>query len=115
LVLTVNTLFVYGTLQDPGICRVLLGRMPESAWAALDGYVRLAVRGEAYPAMVPKTAGRVEGLVLTGLSEAEMAALDVYEGDEYRRGEVDVETDAARIRAWAYVWTGSPDRLCRRD
>ena len=107
-----NALFVYGTLRDPEICTRLLGRMPESAPALLHGHVRLAVRGEPYPAIVPDGARTVDGLLLTGLSTAELVALDGYEGDEYRRIEVSVKTDAGLARAWVYVWAGCKGRLC---
>lgn len=110
-----NALFVYGTLRNPQVCRRLLGRMPASSGAILCGYVRMGVRGAAYPAMVADASNRVDGLVLTGLSGAELAALDAYEGDEYVRIEVCVETDAGQARVWAYVWAGSRERLCGRE
>jgi gamma-glutamylcyclotransferase (GGCT)/AIG2-like uncharacterized protein YtfP len=110
-----DALFVYGTLRDPEVCTRLLGRMPQSAPARLQGFIRQAVRGEPYPAIVPEGTRSVEGLLLFGLSAPELAALDAYEGDEYGRIEVSVETDAGQARAWVYVWTGCKGRLCTGD
>jgi gamma-glutamylcyclotransferase (GGCT)/AIG2-like uncharacterized protein YtfP len=111
LVLTVARLFVYGTLLDPAVCGRLLGRAPEACDAILAGYSQRAVRGKSYPAVIPDDACRVAGLLLCGLSEGDLAALDVYEGDEYARIEVSVETDAGLARAWVYVWIGGEERL----
>lgn len=111
LVLNIHALFVYGTLRDPEVCLRLLGRMPTSSRAVLHGYARLKIRGERYPAMVPDETRNVDGLFLTGLSEAELAALDAYEDDEYERIAVVVETDTGRATAWAYAWAGRLERL----
>jgi gamma-glutamylcyclotransferase (GGCT)/AIG2-like uncharacterized protein YtfP len=104
-------LFVYGTLADPAVCTGLLGRAPRPAPAKLHGFVRYEVRGEAYPAIVAEPGGLVPGSVYADLTLEELAVLDGYEGDEYARIEVSVETDAGRARAWVYVWIGGTERL----
>lgn len=85
LVLTVDRLFVYGTLMAPLTCRGLLGRTPYCEPAELEGHERRAVRHTTYPAIVAKDGATVRGLALQELSEAELYALDEYEGDECER------------------------------
>lgn len=106
-----HRLFVYGTLAEPAVCAGLLGRIPAPATAELRGYARHAVRGEAYPAIVAKSNGLVKGIIYKDISQAELDALDAYEGDEYGRIRVFVETEADQIQAWVYVWTGRKERL----
>lgn len=106
-----HRLFVYGTLSDPAVCDALLGRIPRPAPARLNGYVRHEVRGEAYPAIVAKCEGVVRGFLYEDISQTELAALDAYEGDEYGRIGVNVETEAGWKPAWVYVWTGRAERL----
>ncbi len=106
-----HRLFVYGTLADPAVCAGLLGRVPAPAPAELRGYTRHAVRGEAYPAIVAKPNGLVKGIVYEDISQAELDALDAYEGDEYGRIRVCVETEADQIQVWVYVWAGRRERL----
>jgi gamma-glutamylcyclotransferase (GGCT)/AIG2-like uncharacterized protein YtfP len=104
-------LFAYGTLTDPEICGGLLGRMPTSIPAVLRGYARHDVRGEAYPAIVPQHGGSVRGRLYGDLSAGDLALLDAYEGDEYSRSRVEVDTGQERVTAWAYVWQADPERL----
>ena len=104
-------LFVYGTLRDPKTCGGLLGRMPQQSTARLHGFMRLAVRGEAYPAIVPCPQKSVDGLILRGLSAHELEVLDAYEGAEYRRVEVEAELETGATPAWVYVWVDEADRL----
>lgn len=106
-----HRLFVYGTLADPTICAGLLGRAPRPAPARLRGFVRREVRGETYPAIVAEPGGLVPASVYADISREELAVLDGYEGDEYARIEVAVETDAGVTRAWVYVWIGGEERL----
>ena len=106
-----HRLFVYGTLADPAVCARLLGRVPRPVPARLRGYARHEVRGEAYPAIVAKSNGLVKGLIYENISQVEVDALDTYEGDEYERIGVFVETEAGQARAWVYVWAGRAERL----
>jgi len=45
-----------------------------------QGYARFRVRGEQYPAILPQPGGSVEGMLLRGLTPAQLARLDEYEG-----------------------------------
>ena len=78
--------FFYGTLLDPELRRVVLGRpLPPGAVvpAVLRGYRRVAVAGRGYPALVPDPRARTEGVLATGLDEAMAARISYYESDDY--------------------------------
>lgn len=75
--------------------------------AVLAGYARYAVQDKTYPGMVladdPRAA--VEGVVYFDLDAADLQALDVFEGDDYRRVQVALRlTDDTTITAWTYVY-----------
>jgi len=111
LVLTMNRLFAYGTLIDPQICGDLLGRVPRSIPAILYGYVRHDVRGEVYPAIIPQAGSSVRGLLYENLSTGELALLDAYEGDEYVRSLVEVDTGQGTAMVWTYAWQSGLEKL----
>ena len=76
-------LFVYGTLQFPGIIHSLLGRVPimTPSWV-IDFEVR-ELRGESYPGMIPMSGGLAHGSLLTLETKGEWEVLNDYEDDFY--------------------------------
>lgn len=99
-------LFAYGTLQDSDILGAVLGRrLPGSAFlaASLPGFVALYYPGEVYPALVPRPGASALGLLIHGLDDADRAALDVFEGDQYRRDQALVDTAQGPIAADLYL------------
>lgn len=116
-VIAMASLFVYGTLIHPHIlARVLAGTLRRPSLedpstrrfshlrvvpALLPKYQLYRVRDQEYPALAPiETPAEVEGsqdtnvvvrgVVVSGLTDAELAALDLFEGDEYTRETVGV-------------------------
>ncbi len=96
-------LFTYGTLMYPELMAALCGRELQWRPATLLGYRRRALRGAAYPVVVSAPSERVEGRLYEGLCSAEIRRLDRYEGQEYRRESVELETDAGPVYAWCYL------------
>jgi hypothetical protein len=125
--------FFYGTLMSPAVLRrVLFGpqasdpnsttRRPLAARdALLPGFQRRRVRGADYPAIVPRAGAETRGVLVRGLTPGDVWRLDVFEGDEYARREVEVQVlpPVARVntasharrddgtetvRALTYVW-----------
>lgn len=93
-------LFIYGTLIHPHILsRVLTGSLRPSLDseehfahitarpAIVKDYQVRRVKGEDYPALVVRQDAEypVRGVILEGLSRAEIASLDLFEGDEYAK------------------------------
>jgi gamma-glutamylcyclotransferase (GGCT)/AIG2-like uncharacterized protein YtfP len=55
--------FVYGTLMADQVAKGLLGRVPASKPASLQGYARFRVKGAAFPAIVAHPQEMVKGKV----------------------------------------------------
>lgn len=77
--------FTYGSLMFAEVWqRVVRGQYASHA-ATLDGYRRFAVRDETYPGIVTRAGGSVAGLVYADIDAADLARLDAFEGELYRR------------------------------
>ena len=104
--MTTRPLFAYGTLRDPDILAAVLGRsVPDQArlLAQAPGYAAVHYPGRSYPALIENPTAAALGLVLEGLSTQEIAMLDVFEGDEYRRVPITVTTATGAQLADAYL------------
>jgi hypothetical protein len=75
--------FFYGSLTDPDVLAIVLGRPRiDGVPAALRGWRRWRVAGACYPLISPAPGGCVEGVVLDA-SPAEARRLAWYEGEDY--------------------------------
>lgn len=104
--------FSYGTLQLPRVQRTLYGRALESADDVLPGFETVPMKitdpavieasgSDLHLALVPSRdpAAVIPGKALR-MTETELAATDVYEGTNYRRIEVTLDSG---VRAFVYV------------
>ena len=96
-------LFVYGTLMAEPVMRSVCGRPFDSTPATLHDFRRRRVSGEAYPAIIPFPGEKVDGALYCGLNATQLALLDVFEGDMYRRVIVDVKTVSGWRSAHTYI------------
>lgn len=105
-----SALFVYGSLQDTDVLKAVLGEETDlkSEAARLEGYRCCYVQDANYPNIVSKDSFEVEGLLLEGLTEQQIALLDVFEED-YGRQEVTVELQNRKVRIEAYIGTEKID------
>ncbi len=97
-----RSMFFFGTLMDADVLAVVVGRLPaakDREAAFLRGWRRVFVAGRPYPMLIPLAAGRVEGLLVSGLSDREYERLGFYEGWEYVTAPVTVRTLAGRVVA----------------
>ncbi|MFA6239373.1 MAG: gamma-glutamylcyclotransferase family protein [Candidatus Hydrogenedentales bacterium] len=94
-------LFAYGTLLDPSVQQLVVGRRILGEADHLAGYRLTTVRDgdETFPNVTPDPAGTVSGRVLT-VDVDELNRVDRYEGSPYRRVET---TLASGLRAWVYI------------
>ena len=102
--------FFYGTLLDPDIQQVVLGRRLRVAsltpGIARD-YRRVFVKGAWYPTLAEQSGHQVNGYVVHGLSAKEKGKIDWFEDDDYVLGSVEVATSRFGIvRALAYMPPG---------
>jgi gamma-glutamylcyclotransferase (GGCT)/AIG2-like uncharacterized protein YtfP len=99
-----SSLFCYGTLMFAPVRRLHSRRALATESAVLRGYARHALRGSSYPGIVPDANATVAGLLVRGISPALLARLDRWEGAEYERTPVRVETARGeRVPAVSYV------------
>jgi len=108
-------LFVYGTLMNPEVFRAVLGlrlvrRKPRGGQkdfvrarqAVLPGYKKTSP-DHTYLYAVPESHGRIRGLLAGPLPGDRLVALRHYEGRNYSRRTVIVQTRAGREQAIAFV------------
>ncbi|PWE34227.1 tellurium resistance protein [Maritimibacter sp. 55A14] len=100
-------LFLYGTLRDPDLLAVVLGRdsAPDLVPARLHGHEPRSVVPGDYPVVLPCKGGATAGVLVTGLGSDEIARLKFYEGegDHYRLVPVEVECQGARLAAHMFA------------
>lgn len=106
--------FFYGTLIDPDVRRLVLGRHAPVAVepARLEGWRRLPLAGATYPVIVRDPAAAVDGVLVRGLDASARALLVRYEGSHYELAPVDVATGRGR-RIAANVFVPRPGRVRR--
>lgn len=109
-----TTLFCYGTLTVPRLMAAVIGRRVAPRAAALTGYRAATLRGRPYPGLWPDPDGRVDGCCYRIGSRRELLRADRYEGREYRRQRVVVETADGPCDAWVYVLRRGRARVGRR-
>lgn len=79
-------IFVYGTLRDKGVREAVLGHpVAKIIPARIIGYSQRWVKGEAFPMIRPYENQTAEGMILCGLSDADVDKLDRFEGVNYQR------------------------------
>jgi len=86
--------FFYGTLMDTAVLHTVVGRqLPSSCRCAavIDGYRKVYRAGAWYPILVPEPGGRVDGVLVSGLTSEDAARLAEFEGTEYGLAELPIE------------------------
>ena len=108
-------LFVYGTLMDPAVFRAVLGRrlVPDSSHAdgkhtflaskaVLNGYKKISP-DNAYLYAIPDEGHRIRGYLIHDLPPESLAALKTYEGRNYSRRVLCVQTSEGEEEALTFV------------
>lgn len=101
-------LFAYGTLMSAPIMARVSRLRPDGVEAVLSGFRRYAVKGAAYPGVVPESGAQVPGVLYWDIPAVAWPRLDRFEGAMYRRLSVEVAvsgggTEAAEV----YVLRGA--------
>ncbi len=97
--------FTYGSLMYAAVWeRVVCGRYP-SAPALVAGHARFAVRNASYPGLIAAPGASVRGVLYFDVDDADLAALDNFEGPEYRRQVLSVTLDTGeKLHAATYLY-----------
>lgn len=101
-------LFGFGTLMDPEVRDLVVGRPvpPEAvAPAVLPGYRRVRVPDETYPALVPDPAGEVQGQLFGPLTAVELERVQFFESFEYALTAIEVRCRGRPVPAMACLAT----------
>ena len=99
-----DCLFAYGTLQFPEVIEAVCGRNFSGEPARLPGFVRLRIEGQSYPGIRAQEGGVTEGILYSGVDSDAISLLDRFEGGQYVRRSLLVETaDGRKGRAAVYV------------
>jgi gamma-glutamylcyclotransferase (GGCT)/AIG2-like uncharacterized protein YtfP len=114
-------LFVYGTLRNASVFRAVLGWRLVSAAdaqddndclvavdAVLDGYKKISP-DSTYEYAVPDQGHRIRGYLVRDIPRRALPALKTYEGDNYLRRTLKVQTSEGLERA--YVFVGNEKQL----
>ena len=97
--------FTYGSLMFPEVWNRVVRGSYRAERARLDGHGRFEIVGETYPGMVMLDGASVEGVLYFDVEAADIAALDAFEGDQYRRANVQVRLDSgATVQAGTYIY-----------
>lgn len=128
--------FFYGTLMAPQVLhRVCHGSSSadnpiyaahklKTCPAILHNHRRHRVKHADYPAIMPRQASSVRGTLVTGLTDADVWRLDIFEGSEYRRDIVKVRpltqvgdesgagnVEGEEVQAETYIWIAGAEQL----
>jgi gamma-glutamylcyclotransferase (GGCT)/AIG2-like uncharacterized protein YtfP len=106
-------LFVYGTLKDEYVFRVITGERPRATAAVLEGYGKVS-SFKSFPHIVPRAGSKVEGMLVTGVSPDALSQLDQYEneGTLYVREKAIVRTAGGTEDVYVYV--AGPELTARK-
>ncbi len=101
-------LFVYGTLLDPDVRRIVMqSDVPAEnvEEASIHGFRRVYVPGRNWPMLLAHHgSGRVDGVLLHGLDVRAVNRLIVFEGDEYHLVPMAViDSEGYVVRAGVFV------------
>jgi gamma-glutamylcyclotransferase (GGCT)/AIG2-like uncharacterized protein YtfP len=76
--------FTYGSLMFEPVWRKVCAGIYRTQAATLEGYSRLCVRDESYPAVIAEPGAKVDGLLYFDVSVEDQDRLNRFEGSEYR-------------------------------
>jgi nudix-type nucleoside diphosphatase (YffH/AdpP family) len=110
----VTPIFFYGSLRDPGLLEIVLGRAVDPAHlepARVAGHAARRIAGETYPVLLPAPGAVASGVVFHHPSAADLARLAYFEEVEYRLAPITVETASGPRDALFFKGTEKPSAL----
>lgn len=97
-------MFFYGTLCHPPLLACVLGRAVDLQPASLPDHAVHWAEGGAFPILLPRPGARAEGVLVRGLSAADVARLDYYEaGFAFDTFTLPVQVGTEAVPALVYV------------
>ncbi len=102
-----HAVFAYGTLLFAEVMEIVAGARIEAQPARLPGWERRSLHGAVYPGVFASPGAVTTGVLYDAVSDATLARLDAFEGAEYERRVLPVETRAGARDAFTYVIQGA--------
>ena len=102
-------MFFFGSLRDRELLEVVLDRAVADADLAVGwapDHATLRMQGEPYPWLAEVPGAHAEGVVLSGLTAADLERLEYFEEAEYGLSPITVDTDAGAVEAVFFATTG---------
>ena len=103
-----TNIFVYGTLLFQEIVFALTGKTFRSERAVLYNYRRFRVfennKPCAYPAILESEGDAVRGRILFDVDKESEDIIDFFEGSDYEKKRVIVESEGSSIEVFTYIW-----------
>lgn len=101
---------MFGSLMDDDILSAVLGRVVPAhvlSAAIAQDFKRVRIAGVSYPALVPATGSRADGLLVDRLAERDVARLAAYEGASYEIASLKaIRDDGSEVEAKYWRWIG---------
>jgi Gamma-glutamyl cyclotransferase, AIG2-like len=100
--------FFFGSLMDRELLALVTGRAADDLLidaAIVHGFARRRARDESFPLLVPHPGGRVEGVLVEGLTPADIDRIQFFEGSDYAFSLLAVECRGERLAAHAFLPT----------
>lgn len=100
----IDSLFVYGSLNDEHHFRLITGTNLNSVPASLPDYRRVHPKN-AFAFAIPWQGNHIDGRLLSGVTPAILAKLDTYEsaGSLYHRRLLQINAQGRQLPAWVYI------------
>lgn len=103
--------FFYGSLRDPEMLALVLGHPVEPSRlepAVAENHATLRLIDEDYPLLAPAPGRRAAGVLLYGLTEAELDRIRFFEEEEYALAPITVRTARGPVEALHLGGTAKP-------
>jgi gamma-glutamylcyclotransferase (GGCT)/AIG2-like uncharacterized protein YtfP len=101
-------IFTYGSLMFPEIWQRVVRGSYRAQSATAAGFIRYALSDDTYPGMIAQVGATVDGLLYLDVNAQDVAALDAFEGAEYRRDNVTVVLASGEsVPAGTYIFTAT--------
>jgi gamma-glutamylcyclotransferase (GGCT)/AIG2-like uncharacterized protein YtfP len=98
-------IFTYGSLMFAPVWRHVVRGTYRFELATILDHARYAVRGQLYPGLVAEENASTKGILYFDVNAEDIHALDLFEGDEYRRVAVKIRLpDGGDINADTYLY-----------
>ena len=95
--------FTYGSLMYDSVWAKVVTQTYRQKSGVVHGFQRLRVKNEKYPGLI-KGNGVVEGIINFDIEAEDLARLDIFEGDLYKREAVEaLDADGEKTIAFVYL------------